>query len=136
MKKVYLKNWQDKRGTETARAKALIADKNTNLTELSKKTNIPYQSLVNYRADISKLDKASWQRINVLSQVYDILEISNNMTQDDVWKIQGEIHDMFNELRKIYKNDTGRLVMIKNMEEIITSDPVAVYEIFKSINSF
>lgn len=75
---IKLRNWQDGSCTQLERAKAVIADKNTNLTKLSKKTNIPYQSLVNYRSDISKLDKASWQRINVLSQVYDILEKSDD----------------------------------------------------------
>lgn len=135
MAAIKLRNWQDGRGSQLARAKAVIADKNTNLTKLSKKTNIPYQSLVNYRSNISKLDKASWKRINVLSQVYDILEISKNMTQDDIWKMQGEIHDMFNKWRKKYKNDVTRLEMAKVMEKIITSDPVAVYEIFKSIDS-
>lgn len=138
----YLKNWQDERGSELNRAKALIADKNNSLKQISKITKIPYQSLCNYRANMSSLDKASWLRINLLSQVYDMFEVANNMSQDDVAKLQEMIHGLFSDMRDDYvdstmpdKDDIRMRTLIDQMEQIITSDPVAIYKIFKAIKN-
>lgn len=128
-----LKNWRDKGGSELDKAKAIIADKNTNLKNLSLLTKIPYQSLVNYRANLSKLDRASWKRINLLAQSFDIAEIQDNMTQNDVEELQSKLHNMFNDWRKQYSNDNSSLRIINSIETIITSDPVACFEIFRNM---
>lgn len=128
-----LKNWRDKGGSELDKAKTIIADKNTNLKNLSLLTKIPYQSLVNYRANLSKLDRASWKRINLLAQSFDIAEIQDNMTQNDVKELQSKLHNMFNDWRKQYSNDNSSLRIINGIETIITSDPVACFEIFRNM---
>lgn len=128
-----LKNWRDKGGSELDKAKAIIADKNTNLKNLSLLTKIPYQSLANYRANLSKLDRASWKRINLLAQSFDIAEIQDNMTQNDVEELQSKLHNMFNDWRKQYSNDNSSLRIINSIETIITSDPVACFEIFRNM---
>lgn len=128
-----LKNWRDKGGSELDKAKAIIADKNTNLKNLSLLTKIPYQSLVNYRANLSKLDRASWKRISILAQSFDIAEIQDNMTQNDVKELQSKLHSMFNNWRKQYSNDNSSLRIINSIETIITSDPVACFEIFRNM---
>lgn len=129
-----LKNWRDKGGSELDKAKAIIADKNTSLKNLSLLTKIPYQSLVNYRAELSKLDRASWKRINLLAQSFDIAEIQDNMTQNDVKELQSKLHSMFNDWRQLYRNDNSSLRIINSIETIITSDPVACFEIFRNID--
>lgn len=128
-----LKNWRDKGGSELDKAKTIIADKNTNLKNLSLLTKIPYQSLVNYRANLSKLDRASWKRINLLAQSFDIAEIQDDMTQNDVKELQSKLHNMFNDWRKQYSNDNSSLRIINGIETIITSDPVACFEIFRNM---
>ena len=128
-----LKNWRDKGGSELDKAKTIIADKNTNLKNLSLLTKIPYQSLVNYRANLSKLDRASWKRISILAQSFDIAEIQDNMTQNDVKELQSKLHSMFNNWRKQYSNDNSSLRIINSIETIITSDPVACFEIFRNM---
>ena len=128
-----LKNWREKGGSELDKAKTIIADKNTNLKNLSLLAKIPYQSLVNYRANLSKLDRASWKRINLLAQSFDIAEIQDNMTQNDVKKLQSKLHSMFNNWRKQYSNDNSSLRIINGIEAIITSDPVACFEIFRNM---
>lgn len=128
-----LKNWRDKGGSKLDKAKTIIADKNTNLKNLSLLTKIPYQSLVNYRANLSKLDRASWKRISILAQSFDIAEIQDNMTQNDVKELQSKLHSMFNNWRKQYSNDNSSLRIINSIETIITSDPVACFEIFRNM---
>lgn len=130
----HLKNWRDKGGSELDKAKTIIADKNTSLKNLSLLTKIPYQSLVNYRAELSKLDRASWERINLLAQSFDIAEIQDNMTQNDVKELQRKLHSMFNDWRQLYRNDNSSLRIINSIETIITSDPVACFEIFRNID--
>lgn len=138
-----LKNWRDEGGSDLKRAKAVIADKNNSLTEVSRITRIPIQTLRNYRHDISKLDRASWRRVNLLAQMYDIYEIQRGMTAQDVKNIQEDLHGMFDDLREMYSTAVGpyetpdedEIVMrkmIDQMEQIITSDPNAVYKIFKA----
>jgi len=137
-----LKNWRDERGSELDRAKALLLNKNNSLTEINKQTKIPYQSLRNYRVNIDKLKDASWKRVNVLSQLYDIYEISKNMSQDDVKDLQSTIHDLFKDLHEDYvddvmsdEQDRAMNTIISQMEQIITSDPNAIYKIYRALNN-
>lgn len=149
----YLKNRQDEPDNELDRAKALIADKNNSLKQISEITKIPYQSLRNYRANISSLDKASWMRINLLSQAYDTFEVADNMSQDDVTELQEMIHDLFNDMRAgcvdpIMPDDDcvdpttpdidkmRMRILINQMEQTITNDPVAIYKFFKAIKKY
>lgn len=137
-----LKNWRDERGSELDRAKALLLNKNNSLAEINKRTKIPYQSLRNYRVNIDKLKDASWKRVNVLSQLYDIYEISKNMSQDDVKDLQSTIHDLFKDLHEDYvddvmsdEQDRAMNTIISQMEQIITSDPNAIYKIYCALNN-
>lgn len=137
-----LKNWRDERGSELDRAKALLLNKNNSLAEINKQTKIPYQSLRNYRVNIDKLKDASWKRVNVLSQLYDIYEISKNMSQDDVKDLQSTIHDLFKDLHEDYvddvmsdEQDRAMNTIISQMEQIITSDPNAIYKIYCALNN-
>lgn len=75
---IEIKDWRQLPNSDLNKAKKLVKDKNTNLKELSKLTSIPYQTLVNYRYDIGKLDNAIGVRINRLSQVYDALKKGSN----------------------------------------------------------
>lgn len=131
MTKLHLKNWRDERGSELDRAKSLIKDKNNSLPEISKITKIPVQSLRNYRGNIYKLDKASWKRINRLAQLYDIEEVSGSISQDDLILVQKEIHNIF--AKSSQNASIPDQVIIKQMEQIITSDPLAVLKIFKAV---
>lgn len=137
-----LKNWRDERGSELDRAKALLLNKNNSLAEINKRTKIPYQSLRNYRVNIDKLKDASWKRVNVLSQLYNIYEISKNMSQDDVKDLQSTIHDLFKDLHEDYvddvmsdEQDRAMNTIISQMEQIITSDPNAIYKIYRALNN-
>ena len=132
-----LKNWRDECGSELDRAKALLLNKNNSLAEINKQTKIPYQSLRNYRVNIDKLKDASWKRVNVLSQLYDIYEISKNMSQDDVKDLQSTIHDLFKDLHEDYVDEQDRAMntIISQMEQIITSDPNAIYRIYHALNN-
>ena len=56
---------------ELKKAKALLSDRNIKLTDLAEDTHIPYESLRTLRYDLSKVDKASWERVHLLAQIYD-----------------------------------------------------------------
>lgn len=58
---------------ELKKAKALLSDRNIKLTDLAEKTNIPYESLRTLRYDLSKVDKASWERVHTLALTYDLI---------------------------------------------------------------
>ena len=53
------------------KAKLLIENKNNSLVDISRKYNIPVQTLRNLRHDPSKMKKASWERVHLLAQIYD-----------------------------------------------------------------
>ena len=53
------------------KAKLLIENKNNSLVDISRKYNIPVQTLRNLRHDHSNMKKASWERVNLLAQIYD-----------------------------------------------------------------
>lgn len=127
-----LKNWQDERGSALDRAKLLLSDSANSPKDISKVTGVKYQTLLNYRQDLDKLDKASWNTINKLSQLYDIYQIQRNLSYQDMLEIQNQIHKMMNDLRDNYagKNEN---IMIDQMEQIITSDPNAIYKIYSSL---
>lgn len=71
---IEIKDWRQLPNSDLNKAKKVVADKNNSLRQLSKITQIPYQTLVNYRHKLEKLDKASGDKINRLSQVYDAMQ--------------------------------------------------------------
>lgn len=129
----HLKNWQDKRGSDLDRAKKLIQNKNYKTKEVAELTSIPYQTLVNYRANIDSLNHARYETINKLSQAYDIFEITDDMSQDDVSYVQDLVSDLLGELLIDHVNDQEAVIAINQIKQIVTSDPVAVYKIFKAL---
>lgn len=56
---------------EYQKAKTFIVNKNNSLIETSRKYKIPYQTLKQYRGNPEKLKKANWQRVHLLSTLYD-----------------------------------------------------------------
>lgn len=60
---------------EYQKAKAFIVNKNNSLIETSRKYKIPYQTLKQYRGNPKKLKKANWQRVHLLSTLYDQREV-------------------------------------------------------------
>lgn len=121
---VKLKNWRDERGSQLERAKKVLMDKDIDLHDLSRLVRIPYQVLNDYRKSIDNLDNAYWEHINRLAQAYDIVDIQNNMNQNDVINTQNKVNDLFNQLPK---ND-----FTKRLKQIITSDLLVIYELFKT----
>lgn len=121
---VKLKNWHDERGSQLERAKKVLMDKDIDLHDLSRLVRIPYLVLNDYRKSIDNLDNAYWEHINRLAQAYDIVDIQNNMNQNDVINTQNKVNDLFNQLPK---ND-----FTKRLKQIITSDPLVIYELFKT----
>ena len=64
----------EKRGdkvNDLEKAIAFIEDKNNSLLEVSKKHDIPYQTLRNWRSNPKQLRKSSWQRVHLLATLYD-----------------------------------------------------------------
>lgn len=121
---VKLKNWRDERGSQLERAKKVLMDKDIDLHDLSRLVRIPYLVLNDYRKSIDNLDNAYWEDLNKLAQAYDIVDIQNNMNQNDVINTQNKVNDLFNQLPK---ND-----FTKRLKQIITSDPLVIYELFKT----
>ena len=78
------------------------------------------------------MDKASWNTINKLSQLYDIYQIQNNLSYQDMLEVQNEIHQMMDELRSSHTG-TNENILIDQMEQIITSDPNAIYKIYANL---
>lgn len=132
--KIKLKNWRDENGSDLDKAKALILNKDTNLSEVSRILDMPVQTLRNYRAKPETLNKASWTRINQLAQVNDVLIISENISADDVLAINNQIHQMMDYLKEDYEGQELSLEMIKQMEIVLTSDPEITYKIFKALS--
>lgn len=58
---------------ELEKAKALLSNRNIKLTDLAEDTNIPYESLRTLRYDLSKVDKASYDRVHTLATYYNLL---------------------------------------------------------------
>lgn len=127
-----LRNWQDERGSALERAKALLKNSENSPKDISKATGIKYQTLLNYKQDLDTLDKASWNTINKLSQLYDIYQIQNNLSYQDMLEVQNEIHQMMDELRSSHTG-TNENILIDQMEQIITSDPNAIYKIYANL---
>lgn len=127
-----LKNWQDERGSALDRAKKLLSDSANSPKDISKATGVKYQTLLNYRQDLDKLDKASWNTINKLSQLYDIYQIQKNLPYQDMLEVQNQVHKMMNELRDNH-DGTNENILIDQIEQIITSDPNAIYKIYSNL---
>lgn len=64
---------------ELEKAKALLSNRNIKLTDLAEDTNIPYESLRTLRYDLSKVDKASYERVHTLATYYDMLPSSKKV---------------------------------------------------------
>lgn len=131
--KLKISNWRDEEGSELEKAKRLLSNKEVSVKEISKLTNLKYQTLVNYRQDLKKLDKASWQTINKLSQFYDAYEISHNVSQEDFLKINAALKDMFDEWREAYADFPDNIKVADAIERIIATDPNAMYVIYKAL---
>ena len=130
MKKVKFDNWRDARGSELEKAKRLIKSKKIRLIDISKKLGIPYQSVKNYTRKDSKLDKASWERVNKLSQLEDALYVQENMTSQDVIDFIGYLNILFRDIAETVDDDD--LPVINRLHEIVLSDPLLLTELFKS----
>ena len=129
-----LKNLQDD-GSALDRAKKLlsVSDWANSPKEISRATGVKYQALLNYRQDLDKLDKASWNTINELSQLYDIYQIQKSLPYQDMLEVQNQVHKMMNELRDNHDGTTEN-ILIDQMERIITSDPNAIYKIYRRLH--
>ncbi len=69
---------------ELEKALAFIKDKNNSLIEISRKHDIPYQTLRNWRSNPDKLSKSSWERVHLLAALYDKKEKSK-MKKIEFW---------------------------------------------------
>ena len=129
------KGMDDKRGSALDRAKKLlsVSDWANSPKEISRATGVKYQALLNYRQDLDKLDKASWNTINELSQLYDIYQIQKSLPYQDMLEVQNQVHKMMNELRDNHDGTTEN-ILIDQMERIITSDPNAIYKIYRRLH--
>ncbi|RMC47857.1 hypothetical protein [Lactobacillus sp. ESL0225] len=127
--------WTDKYGNELDQAKKVICDKQINLVNLSKATDIPYSTIRAYRFDPSKLNKASWQRIKILSNAYIQSVVETKLDYDNMQTYPSKLMDMFKNWKlEAIKNDQS-VAVIEKIEEIVMSDPLAVAEIFEVDNS-
>lgn len=129
MKKIKFDNWRDARGSELDRAKKIIVNRDVKISDASKLLGIPDQSLRNYRQDPAKLDKSSWERVNKLSQLADIIYVQDNMTQEDTIRFVSHLNQLFQEFTDCA--DDNDLPIISKLREIVISDPVLVTELFK-----
>jgi sulfur relay (sulfurtransferase) DsrC/TusE family protein len=128
----HLKNWRDARGSQLDRATKIITDKNTNMVALSQLTKINAYVLRNYRYKPDTLERANWKTINKLAQAQDIATIQDTMSQDDAVEFAKLLRDFFNLLKEEYEDDPAMDRLVKRMSEVITSDPLAVCELFKA----
>lgn len=62
---------QADRMTELEKAQYLINDRNVSLAALSRRTDVPEQTLRNMRQHQDKMKNTGWQRIHILSNAYD-----------------------------------------------------------------
>ena len=136
----YLNNWRDENGTELERAKKLFSDTKISLKQISNATEIPYETLKHYSSGANPLEGAKWSRVHALANYYDAQFIANAMPIDDVMDIQELIDDIFKFLTRHYlghdvshPQDSTDLITdetIKQMKQIITSDPTAICKIY------
>lgn len=129
---INFENWRDKYGTELEQAKKVISDNEINLVNLSKLTKIPYQTVRNYRYDLTKLDKASWKNINHLSQAFTILTVEKTFMDNNQKEFSKKLAKMFENWKKEAGNNQKQLALLDRMQEIILSDPLAVAELYSS----
>lgn len=123
-------SWRDERGSEFEKAEKLITDKNVDLSAVSRRLNIPYQTLRDYRQDFSKLNKARWEHINKLSQLADNFYVQDNMTEEDKIYFRGYLNIMFRDIAEI--RDKDDVPVINKLRDIIFSDPLLLTELFKA----
>ena len=61
---------------EFDKSKAVITNQSLTTSKVHRLSSLPYTTIDTYRKDLTKLDRAAWQRIHKLAQVYD--EINAN----------------------------------------------------------
>lgn len=130
MADIHVQNWRDERGTDLEKAKAVIIDRNTNLTKASELLDIPLPTLKGYRKNPDKLKTAAWDKVAKLAHLNDANYIMDNMSADDMKGFMNYLDDMFKEMAgKMSEEDTP---VIAKMRHIIMTDPLAVVELFNA----
>lgn len=127
--------WTDKYGNELDQAKKIVTDKNINLVNLSKATDIPYSTIRSYRFDPSKLNRASWQRIKLLSNAYIQSVVESKLDYDNMQTYPSKLMNMFKNWKLEAIENNQSVAAIEKIEEIVMSDPLAVAEIFEANKS-
>lgn len=130
MKKIKFDNWRDEQGSDLDKAKRILADKNIKLVEVSKNLGLSYQTLRNYRQNVSKLDNAKWKMIYKLARLADIVYVQDHMTAKDTLDFIAYLNGLFLDIAEVVDDDD--LPVINRLHEIALSDPLLVTELFKS----
>lgn len=86
------------------KAKALLTDRNINLTEIAKNSDIPYESLKVLRYNPDKIKKASWERVNKLASIYNTRTNSEKNTRKPLI-IETQKFVYVEEMDKYFKED-------------------------------
>lgn len=134
--------------------KSKIADKNTNLTNLSNTTGISYSTLQKYRMDPDKLTKCGIKNFNLLSKVLSPIEENNEMMQklgfskEEIENrglipdhIEKYIIDKANlELNESNTNQNIAAIMVNSLFSLMNTDEyvlnVILKNVIRNLNSF
>lgn len=101
------------------KAKALLTDRNINLTEIAKNSDIPYESLKALRYNPDKIKKASWERVNKLASIYNASPNSAKNTRKPLI-IETNKFVYVEEMDKYFKEDfpkASRIALTWNNEK-------------------
>lgn len=128
-----IQNWRDNDPSELEKAKMILADKKTVVKKLSELTGIKYQTLVNYRQNLSTVDNASWNIVNKLAQAYDTTKMALIISQQDFFQINTVLKDMFKEWQEAYADFPDIIKIANSIETIISTDPNAMYFIYQNL---
>ncbi|MCH4163576.1 MAG: hypothetical protein LKF37_02215 [Lentilactobacillus diolivorans] len=125
----HLKNWREQQGTELDKAKKLIQS-NANMAEVSRQTGISTVSLSAYRKGDTDITKAKWTTINKLAQVWDIRQITPNISTSKFLNYVDDLDDWFDEAKQLDPRDPMHDV-ISALSSMVKSDPVMMFELYK-----
>lgn len=125
-------NWHEERGNSLVKAKRLVAMSERVLLKISEQTGIDYQMLLNYHSEPEKLEYANWKTVDALGRAYDYFELIINMQPEDTLSMQSILENMFADLNEANYQDPQIVRLLAKMKHIITSDPMALYELFKA----
>ena len=106
------------------KAKIILTSKDILVKDLSKLTKIRYQTLVNYRQDLTRLDRASWAIINKLARIYDRFVHPSELPSDTSAELQDKLNELFGTWKKSYTNSPSELKIIDLIQNSVNSDPV------------